>query len=180
VANSISCFACDREPSQQCSRCGRPYCEEHGEELCDNCMRPASGIPPSRLYYGSIVALLVGTALALYFFIQPSESSGDGLTPFVEGTSAPQQSRTATAGSTVAPGATGTAQASGTRPAGTTTPAPGTTTYTVTSGDTLNGICERVKPASMTVTECSERIISLNQLSDADALTIGQTLTVPR
>jgi nucleoid-associated protein YgaU len=202
----ITCFACEREPEHQCSRCGRPYCDEHGEELCDVCMSPASGVPPNRLYVGSIFALVIGTVLAIIVFIQPSESSGDAavrpfvLTPTtaaaaanptapVVTTAAPNQTAAATtpapSGPTATrPPATGTvtAAATATRPPATATTAAGASgTYTVVSGDTLSAICEKVKPASMSLTDCLARMVTLNSLSSQDAiLSVGQTLNVPR
>src|SRR3989304_5678982 len=57
MPDQLTCFACEREPTQQCPRCGRPYCDEHGEELCDACLEPASGVPSFTLYRGSLLAL---------------------------------------------------------------------------------------------------------------------------
>ena len=65
----MTCFACESEPTQQCPRCGRPYCDEHGEDVCDACLEPASGLPSFTLYRGSLLALLVGTVLAVWLLI---------------------------------------------------------------------------------------------------------------
>src|SRR3972149_3611207 len=82
MPDQLTCFACEREPTQQCPRCGRPYCDDHGEELCDACLEPASGVPSFTLYRGSLLALLVGTALAVYLLIQPSSGDeGSGFPP---------------------------------------------------------------------------------------------------
>ncbi|HEX5368981.1 MAG TPA: hypothetical protein VFY10_06150, partial [Dehalococcoidia bacterium] len=60
MPDEMTCFACEREPTQQCPRCGRPYCNEHGEDVCDACLEPASGLPSFTLYRGSLLALLIG------------------------------------------------------------------------------------------------------------------------
>src|SRR5690242_3292975 len=68
----MTCFACEREPTRQCPRCGRPYCDEHGEDVCDACLNPGSGVPSFTLYRGSLLALLIGTAVAVWLIVQPS------------------------------------------------------------------------------------------------------------
>jgi hypothetical protein len=37
-----------------------------------------------------------------------------------------------------------------------------------------------VKPASMSVSECVDRVVTLNRLSSPSEISIGQQLTVPR
>src|SRR5436190_22733397 len=122
----MTCFACDREPVQQCARCGRPYCEEHGEELCDVCLQPATGVPSFTLYRGSLLALLVFSAIAVWLLVQPT--SGDNsaalkpilLTPT---RAAAQAAITPSAVTTPAANTTpGTPGATATRPAVTGTP----------------------------------------------------------
>jgi len=200
-ASPITCFACDREPVLQCSRCGRPYCEEHGEELCDICMQPSTGVPSFSLYRGSLLALLVATALAVWLLVQPTSTSGDTqsrlrvVTPTVAAgvvlpTTAPGANTTPPPATTPGPAATlpaGTT-ATATRPAGTTTPGvtgtPGTpvpggtataNTYVVVSGDTLSGICAARRPG---VDTCVESLRTLNSLT-SDSLSVGQTLRLP-
>jgi hypothetical protein len=203
-ASPITCFACDREPTQQCSRCGRPYCDEHGEELCDFCMQPSTGVPSFSLYRGSLLALLVVTALAVWLIVQPSSSEGDdtALVPVVTPTAAVAGGQPTSAAGTPAPGTTAAATGTpgtpvttgtGTPPAGTTTPrptgtvqatpplsgTPGTVSgaYTVVSGDTLSGICSAQRPA-LSNADCVASIRSLNNLS-TDALSVGQSLRLP-
>jgi len=175
MADQMTCFACEREPTQQCPRCGRPFCEDHGEELCDACLEPAGGVPSFTLYRGSLLALLIGTALAVWLLIQPSGSEGEGgiqpvvITPtttLATGTQTPGATQPAV--QTQPPGATTTPAAGVTRTATPTagTPAPGgTAEYTVVSGDTLSAICERQKPASMTVPDCIETASSRSTTS---------------
>src|SRR6266508_916339 len=131
----MTCFACEQEPTQQCPRCGRPYCDDHGEELCDVCLHPASGMPSFSLYRGSLLALLIGTALAVYVFLQPNSSEGESalrpivITPTpaaVRGLSTPGSGgATQPAGATQAAGGNTTPGLVATRPAG--TPAAGST-----------------------------------------------------
>ena len=192
----VTCFACDREPVQQCPRCGRPYCEDHGEELCAYCLQPATGVPSFSLYRGSLLALGFAALLAIWLIVQPTGSDGDtGLRPVVltptavvaAGNQTPGAGTTPAAGTT--PGATTTpaanrTPAAGTTPATSTTPAAGTTpssgasgSYTVASGDTLTGICSSQRPA-MGNADCVLQLRTLNNLS-GDVLSIGQSLRLP-
>lgn len=198
----LTCFACEREPTQQCPRCGRPYCDEHGEELCDVCLQPVTGLPSFTLYRGSILALFLGGIIAVWLLVQPPNSNANtALRPVVltptpsiaananqtpqpnstAGTNPTATNQTPTANQT--PGVTTTAPA-GTatvRPATTGTPAAGTTpsagTYTVVSGDTLSGICSAQRP-NLPNTDCVASLRSLNSLT-GDALSLGQQLRLP-
>ena len=206
----MTCFACEREPTRQCPRCGRPFCDEHGEDVCDACLNPGSGVPSFTLYRGSLLALLIGTAVAVWLIVQPSggeSSSSQALRPqlitptavvrqpavvtpgapqtLVPVQPTPQPPGAATPGPPAAtPGPAGgaTPRPPGATPGPATTPAPpaGTGTYTVVSGDSLTSICNKEKPASMSVTECVDRVMQLNRLSSANEISIGQQLTVPR
>jgi LysM repeat protein len=189
VSDTLTCFACEQEPTRQCPRCGRPYCEEHGDELCAICLQPASGVPSFSLYRGSLLALLIGAALAVWLLVQPTSSEGDSvprptvLTPTSAAAVAPTQGASGTqpAGNTT-PGAatTGTPAASTPRAAGTgtpTTPAAGAGQYTVQAGDSLSAICASQRPALNQVT-CVEQLRSRNGLT-GDDLSVGQRLTLP-
>lgn len=193
----MTCFACEREPTQQCSRCGRPYCDEHGEELCDICLQPASGVPSFGLYRGSLLALLVGTALAVWLLVQPSnsESTGANRPILVTPTASTAQAQTpgpvatqpatnttppanTTPGGSTTPAATGTIRPTGTvSPVASGTPAAGAGSYTVASGDTLSGICSSQRPA-LSNTDCVAQIRTLNNII-GDNLSIGQVLRLP-
>ncbi len=179
----LTCFACEQEPTQQCPRCGRPYCDDHGEDVCDACLNPASGLPSFTLYRGSLLALLVGTALAVWLLIQPP--GGEGNAPqagtIITPTSQVQVQTTPPPGGTQT--ANGTPGANPTRaPGGTSTPTSSgsTGTYTVVANDNLSSICQRVKPASMSVPDCVDEIVALNSLSDAGNISAGQTLKIPQ
>ncbi len=178
----MTCFACESAPTQQCPRCGRPYCDEHGEDVCDACLQPASGLPSFTLFRGSLLALLIGTILAVWLLIQPpggesnAPQTGTIITP------------TAEAASDTTPGTAATLLAGGSPVAGG-TPAPEASPtpegpsssgiYTVESGDTLSSICADVAP-SLDPDECVDQIVATNGLADASTINIGQELVVPQ
>src|SRR5439155_26487542 len=87
------------EPTEQWPRCGRPYCDEHGEDFCGVCLEPASGVPSFNLCRGSLLALVVGAVLALWLIIQPtgSESSPSPKVVVLTATSAAGAARPAPA-----------------------------------------------------------------------------------
>jgi|SRR5688500_5505372 hypothetical protein len=193
----MTCFACEQEPTQQCPRCGRPYCDDHGEDVCDACLEPASALPSFTLYRGSLIALLIATGLAIFLILQPpgddtNAAFGPTLvtpqptataavavtTPGPGGTAGPQTTQPSQGTQPAGTGANPTA----TRPAGTTTPGAGggSGTVTVASGDTLSSICDRVKPASMSNPDCVNFIVTQNNLTSANDISIGETLRVPQ
>jgi LysM repeat protein len=199
----MTCYACDNEPTQQCPRCGRPYCDEHGEDFCGVCLEPASGVPSFNLYRGSLLALIVGAVLALWLIIQPTggESSSGPRVVVLTATSAagavratPGVNTTAAAGNATPAAVTspvgtsfagaptaraGTPSTSGTATGSTPAASPGT--YVVVSGDNLTLICDSKirKPAGMTNPDCVDQIKSLNALS-SDSISVGQSLKVPQ
>ncbi len=198
----LTCFACEREPTQQCARCGRPYCEDHGDDFCNVCLEPSSGVPSFTLYRGSLLALLIGAGIAVWVMLQPSGDIGESAlrpvvvtstssagatltTPAPAGSPAGAATSAATVAGTPRPGTTTTtvAGATGTaRPATTGTPAVTTTgVYVVVGGDTLSGICsDKIRrPGTMTASECVDQIKALNSLT-SDNLTVGQQLRVPQ
>ena len=196
----LKCYACEREPTQQCARCGRPYCDDHGEDFCNVCLEPASGVPSFNLYRGSLVALALGAVLAIWLIVQPSSNtSGSGLTRIVvtptvaaatgnlttpvPAAGSPQaQPTTAGTSSTPRPATTGTPAAAATSAPTTGTSTAGTTgDYVVVSGDTLSGICsDKIrKPPSLTTADCITQIKTLNNLT-SDNLEVGQHLKVPQ
>jgi len=181
----VNCYACANEATSQCKRCGRLYCDEHGDDLCAECLKPASALPSYTLYRGSLLALLVGSAFAIWLLVRPPGGSevsspaalGPGKpaaeekqTPEV--TAAPQLTRTGTP----ARGLTPTPSVAATPRAG--------TEYTVQEGDTLYGIAETFVPADEDVTSFVLQIVALNSLGDPsqlDAIVLrpGQVLNIP-
>jgi hypothetical protein len=193
MPDNMTCFACEQEPTQQCPRCGRPYCDDHGEDVCDACLEPASGLPSVTLYRGSLLALLLGTFLAVWLILQPPGDTVDtAAAPVIVTPTLPAGVQTAPPPTlsitlTPAPGTTGTPTTSqtpggtpsttATAPAGTATPAAGTVEYTVQSGDTLFGICSTL--SAMDPTECVTRVLELNSISDPSGVAVGETITIP-
>jgi LysM repeat protein len=201
----LKCYACEREPTQQCARCGRPYCDEHGEDFCNVCLEPSTGVPSVNLYRGSLLALVIGAVVALVLIVQPNGASSESafkptiVTPTASTGAAGNLTTPAAGGSPAAqttpgtprPGTTATPPAGGTaRPAttGTTTAstpaASGTTTtgdYVVVAGDTLTGICSQKLrlPASQTTPDCVAQVKTLNGLT-SDDISVGQHLKVPQ
>jgi len=68
----MECYACDREATQRCSRCGNAYCAEHGgdpnapggQALCAECLDPVSATPSGTVFRASLFALLGTSVLA--------------------------------------------------------------------------------------------------------------------
>jgi hypothetical protein len=176
----MECYACENEATRQCRRCARVYCELHGGDLCAECMSPASALPSFNVYRGSLLALLVGTAVALWLIVRPP-GSGDtrGVvitqftpTPIVAGVSTP----TPDGDETLALRATATPEA----PTPALTPTVEQRTYIVQEGDTLLGIAEQFAPPGADPFIYAQEIAAASGLSSAeDAISPGQTLVLP-
>lgn len=191
----MECYACSNEAARQCRRCSRLYCEVHGGDLCAECLSPASSLPSFNLYRGSLLALLVGTAIAIWLLVRPP-GSGNGsevvisqLTPspivtevVATGTatppSTPDLQATAGVGRTPAVNTTPTPRATQ-RPQATDTPA--AQTYVVQSGDTLYGIADQFAPPGVDPVAYAAQIAAANNLGDLSSAIInpGQTLVLP-
>jgi hypothetical protein len=169
----MNCYACANEATSQCKRCGRPYCDAHGDALCAECLKPASALPSYTLYRGSLLALLVGTAFALWLLVRPPGGSEES-SPVV----LPQQEK-ATATATVEAPTSTPSQPTTPTPAATATPT--TREYVVQEGDTLYGIGEKFKPPDQNVVDFVREIAQVNNLGDPDAAVLrpGQTLIIP-
>ena len=169
----MNCYACANEATSQCKRCGRPYCDAHGDALCAECLKPASALPSYTLYRGSLLALLVGTAFALWLLVRPPGGSEES-SPVV----LPQQEKAT---------ATATVEAATSTPSRPTTPTPAATAtparreYVVQEDDTLYGIGEKFKPPDKNVVDFVREIAQLNNLGDPESavLRLGQTLIIP-
>jgi hypothetical protein len=194
MPDEMTCFACEQEPTQQCPRCGRPYCDDHGEDVCDACLEPASGLPSFTLYRGSLLALLIGTALAVWLILQPPGDTADSaVAPPPTEPAATQPTPTQPAGATGAqpdntpsegetPETTETPEATGpTGPTGSTgatgSAGDNTTTYTIQDGDTLFGLCSTL--STLDPSECLERLLDINGITLETTLTAGDTLVIP-
>lgn len=194
----MTCYVCGKEATRRCPRCAKPYCDEHGEELCAACQDPASAIPSGTVFRGSLLALLVASVLALWLLIQPPGLPGgkageEAILPLPTVTPAaltsptptPSATPTATPTATPSPTRTPTAEASpsptasptpGATPSPTPTPTPEPppfTEYEVQPGDTLSSIAQSF---GTTVDE----IVSINGLASQDVIiSVGQKLLVP-
>lgn len=185
----MQCFKCDQDAVQECPRCGALYCDDHGADLCDRCMDPVLAVPSYRVFRGSLVALLVGSIVAVWLLVLPPTTGDRDQTPsalsgVVPTAAAPKATGTGTpaAAATGTPTSTGGAATppSGTpaanrtpTPSPTPSPTPTATTYTVQSGDTLTGIADRFNTTP-------EAIQNANNISSPTGLQIGQVLTIPR
>jgi LysM repeat protein len=165
VPNEPTCFACEREPTQQCPRCGRLYCDEHGGDVCDACLEPVSGLPSLTLYRGSLLALLFATVVAIGLIIKPPGNNSDAaFAPVVITPTQPAAGPTTATGVGQTPGTGGTAT--------------GTTTYTVQPDDTLFAICST--RLSVPPLDCMNQVLQLNGLSSPEAIAVGQELRIPQ
>ena len=190
----MQCFKCDQDAVQECPRCGALYCDDHGAELCDRCMDPVLAVPSYRVFRGSLLALLVGSIVAVWLLVLPPSSADRDQTPSaLSGVvpSAGTPKATGTAAATGTPGggaaATGTAASGSPAPGGsasatpsaTPTPSPPpsatptATTYTVKSGDTLTGIADQFGVTA-------DAVQRANNIANPTDLQIGQVLTIPR
>jgi len=185
----MSCYACGRDAIHRCPRCAKPYCEEHGGELCAACQDPSSAIPSGALFRGALLVLLVASVLALWLLIRPpgasdEESGAQAGQPSVTRTPtattarpSPSVAPTGTPGISPTPG--GTPGISPT-PGGTPTPAPSPTPepspfqeYTVQQGDSLSSIAQQFGTTA-------DELARINGITDPNALSVGQKLQVPR
>src|SRR6476619_1644140 len=71
----MECFRCDQHAVQECARCGALYCDDHGDTLCERCMDPFNALPSSRVYRGSLIALLIGTVFAVWLLVRPGDTN---------------------------------------------------------------------------------------------------------
>ena len=141
------CHYCDRAADAECPTCGRLYCGEHGDDVCLRCLAPEAAAPTAAAYRGAVLALIVGSAVALFLVIRPPESESAGDSPRLLATTTPaflstatptrpgNTTRTATSVGTATPVASATAP-----------PSPSAVaerTHTVQAGDTLSAIGER-------------------------------------
>jgi len=177
----MKCYACDKDAVHECRRCGRLYCSDHGDELCAECLRPASALPSYALYRGSLLALLIGTAVALWLLLKPPEKASESIPSVIMPTAvATATARPSPMTPTTATPLTGTpAGTPATTPAATATP--GVNEYTVEEGDSLFSIAEQFLPPGEAIGDFAQRIAEANDLSFEDPLLQpGQTLSIPR
>ena len=180
----MSCYACGRDAIHRCPRCAKPYCDQHGGDLCAACQDPSSAIPSGAVFRGALLALLVASVLALWLLIRPPGDDESGAQA-----GQPSVTRTATATTTARPSVTPTGTPGGTpgvsptpggTPGATPTPAPTPTPepspfqeYTVQQGDSLSTIAAQFGTTA-------DELARINGITDPNSLSVGQTLQVPR
>lgn len=188
----MRCYACERQDTSPCPRCGKDYCPDHGANLCAACLDPVAAAPSSATFRIALFALLGASVLALWLLVRPPGLPGDnggvvlepdvtpdftpGLTPDTGETLTP----TPTTGAddpdgspqpTVTP--TADDRTPTPTPVPTVTPTPAPIEHVVVVGDTWNVIAEQfgVDP---------ETLASTNGYSLADVLPLGITLIIPQ
>src|SRR3972149_1918128 len=73
----MNCYLCDNEASQRCPRCGNPFCGDHGEDFCADCLNPVNAAPSGAVFRASLLALLLVSVLALWLLVRPPGLPGD-------------------------------------------------------------------------------------------------------
>ncbi len=136
---------------------------------------PDAGLPSTWTYRGALLALAVGSLVAVYLFISPPESKGKQDQPRPVSTPTPATGATATptqpgSGTTRTPTPTLAITAT---PTGTLAPSVGAVrTYTVRAGDTLSSIAVQF---DTTV----DAIVAANPGLDPETINIGEQLRIP-
>jgi LysM repeat protein len=183
-----NCHYCDRPAEAQCATCGRLYCGDHGDDVCLRCMAPESATPSAAVYRGSLLALVLGTAVVVFLLVRPpeSKSAADVARPLATSTTSIGATATATRpggtptvartntpvpGSPTVPGSATTAPGSPTTSASAT--AATAKAYTVVPGDTLSGI------AAKNGITLAQLLAANPGLTETSVITIGQVLNLP-
>lgn len=178
----MECYACENEATRQCRRCARVYCELHGGELCAECLSPASALPSFTLYRGSLLALLVGSAIAIWLLVRPAGEGGEAEVALAEVTPTAIVTEIASPESLSSP-TPGTVTPEATQPPSTATPAPteagGPQIHTVLEGETLVTIAQAFAPPGVNPLEYAFQIAAANGITDPDLISPGDTLILP-
>jgi LysM repeat protein len=172
----MDCYLCDQDATQRCPRCGNPYCGDHGEDLCSDCLNPVNAAPSSTFFRASLLALLLGSVLALWLLIRPPGLPGESsevIVPEASPLPSPQPV-------TPLPPITPTPIAPTAEPTAEPAPEPtvepeGPVEYIVEEGDTASGIAEFF---GVTL----EDLLAVNGLTAEDAPFIqpGDVLAIPQ
>ena len=150
-------------------------------------MDPALALPSYRVYRGSLLALLVGSIVAVWLLVLPPASADqDGPPDSIAGL---VNTRTATPEVTPTPEPTevgGTPEATPTaEPTETPTPTPTEAaepeqqTYIVQAGDTMFLIADQFAPAGVAAADFANTIAQANGITDISSLQVGQELIIP-
>lgn len=184
----MDCYLCDQKAPYRCPRCGSPYCSDHGDVpateagqgLCADCLSPVNAVPSGTVFRASLLALLLGSVLALWLLVRPPGLPGESseiVVPDVSPVASPESvtptaiPETPTAGPTAEPTAAPTPT-----PEPTAEPTPeGPIEYVVEEGDTFSGIA-----AFFGVSV--EDLLAVNGFTEEDAQFIqpGDILVIPQ
>ncbi|HEY5640577.1 MAG TPA: LysM peptidoglycan-binding domain-containing protein [Dehalococcoidia bacterium] len=187
----MRCYACERQDTSPCPRCGKNYCPDHGADLCSACLDPVVAAPSSSAFRVALFALLGASVLALWLLVRPPGLPGDnggvvqqpdgtpdftpGLTPDTGESPTPTASATGSPGASPRPSVTlipdDFTPAPTQKPTVTPTPAP--IEHVVVTGDTWNGLAEQFGVDAAVLAE-------FNGYSVADVLPLGITLIIPQ
>ncbi len=138
--------------------------------MCAQCLKPAGALPSFLLYRGTLLALLLGTVVALWLLLKPPQEASQSTFNIVQPTATTAAARTPTSEASVTPNASPTA-----------TPAVGVIDYTVQEGDTLIDIATRYLPPGEGINDFMWQIATTNGLDPANALLHpGQILHIPQ
>jgi LysM domain len=178
----MECYACDREATQQCARCGNLYCPDHGDDLeapggqaiCAECLDPVSATPSGTVFRASLFALLGTSVLALWLLVRPPALPGES-SPAVAPlpTGSPAETAPTNASPAASPDATRGAEA-------TPPPAPASTAapplqYVMQEGDTVSSIANAHGIRYLD-------LLDFNGLSEDDATLLhpGDVILIPQ
>ena len=173
----MDCYLCDNEASQRCPRCGNPFCGDHGEDLCADCLNPVNAAPSGAVFRASLLAMLLGSVLALWLLVRPPGLPGDSAEIAIPQASPQPITPAAVSPTPTPPVASATTEPT---PVPTAVPTPTPTEappapieYTVVDGDTWSGIAEAYGIDA-------ESLAAYNGLTLDDFLQPGQVLTIPQ
>ena len=183
----MRCYACERQDTSPCTRCGKNYCPDHGADLCSSCLDPVVAAPSSAAFRIALFALLGVSVLALWLLVRPPSLPGDGGGVVLEPDATPDftpgltrdtgETRTPTGSAGGGPQPTVTRspddQTPAPTPVPTVTPTPAPIEHLVVSGDTWSGVAEQYDVDA-------ETLASSNGYSVDEVLPLGVTLIIPR
>ena len=148
--------------------------------LCERCQDPALALPSYRVFRGSLIALLAGTAFAVWLLVRPTAiTDADGPVPLTS--VFPTATATATAGPQGVEPVIATSTPTPT-PEITPTPEPEpppVRVHTVAAGDTLLAIASQYLPAGKVLSDYTDELAAFNGITDQSAIVIGQEIQIP-
>ena len=168
----MQCYACERQDTSPCPRCGKTYCPEHGADLCSACLDPVVAAPSSSAFRIALFALLGASVLALWLLVRPPSLPDDTGGVVLEPDATPDftPGLTPDTGDTLTPAPTTTSTPT---PEPTPTPTPAPIEHLVVSGDTWGVVAELYGVDQ-------ETLATSNGYSVNDVLPLGITLIIPQ